>query len=279
MSTKRLGTIFHETFPLSRQSIFQILNAINNNPTISSVSQTEREHVFQQDTSLGTRYIKAMPRYALGCGFMNSEYILSDFGSYVNVHDKLLDQISTQWLMHYHLSAPQGPGPSFWNVIVSKRFYPGSDFTADEIVEQIGNFIWETEDKILSERAVRSTVTIFLGTYTKTEGLGKLNLLEVSESGRYVVRDPASPSAWVVGYALLDFWEANFPGMIGVGLDTLHESGFGKLFMLGKNELEAKLQTLQETHFMEIHRAAPPYQVVLLRTDRDFLLKKIYGAN
>jgi hypothetical protein len=279
METKRLGTIFHETFPLSRQSLFQIIKAIDNNPSIINLRQTERESLFQQQTSLGTRYIKAMPRYALGCGFINSHYVLSALGKYILLHDNLLDQTGTQWLMHYHLSAPHGPGAPFWHEVVSKRFYPGSVFSADDLVEQIGNFIWQTENKILSERAVRSTATVFTGTYTKPEGLGKLRLLEASDSGRYRVCEPASPPVWAIGYALLDFWEAQYSGRLSIGLDTLQESGFPGLFFMGKADLDEVLQVLQEARYLELHRTAPPYQVVLLQQDLEFLLQKIYGTN
>lgn len=279
MAIDRLGTIFHESFPLSRQSIFQIVKAIADIPNISSIRQSEREKLFQEKTSLGTRYIKAMPRYALGCGIIDSKYQLLPLGKSILVYDQLLDQTGTQWLMHYHLSAPHRPGPQFWSEIVSKRFYPGSVFSADDIVEQIGNFIWQTENKILSERAVRSTATVFLGTYTKPEGLGKLRLLEATDSGRYRVPEPAPAPVWAIGYALLDFWDAHYSGRLSIGLDTLQESFFPGLFFMGKADLDEMLQVLQEARYLELHRTAPPYQVVLLRQDREFLLQKLYGTN
>jgi hypothetical protein len=109
--------------------------------------------------------------------------------------------------------------------------------------------------------------------------LGKLHILEATESGRYHVRDITLAPVWAIGYALLDFWEAQYAGRITVGLDTLQESGFPGLFMLGKNELVEVLQILQEARYLELHRSAPPYQVVLLRQDREFLLQQIYGTN
>jgi hypothetical protein len=275
----RLGTIFHETFSLSRAALIQILKTIENAPNISDLKQTEREFLFQQQTSLGTRFIKAMPRYALGCGLINSRYVITTFGRYSYLHDNLLDQVGTQWLMHYHLSAPDGPGAPFWNEIVSKQFYPGNTFSADDLVDLIGNYIWQTENRIISKKAVRSTATIFLGTYTKIEGLGKIHLLEMTESGRYRVRDPLPPPAWAIGYALLDFWEANYPGRIAVGLDIIQDSGFASLFMMGKSDLNEIFNFLQEARYLDIHKAAPPYQVVLLKKDQEYLLQQLYGAN
>ena len=242
METYRLGTIFHETFSLSRQSLFQIIRVIDSNPGIVNMPQTERESLLQQQTSLGTRYIKAMPRYALGCGFINFHYMLSTLGKYALTYDNLLDQAGTQWLMHYHLNAPHGPGAPFWHEVVSKRFYLGSVFSADDLVEQIGNFIWQTENKILSERAVRSTATVFPGTYTKTEGLGKLRLLEATDSGRYRVREPAPAPVWAIGYALLDFWEAHYPGRIIDRIRHLARERLLRFFFMGKADLDEALQ-------------------------------------
>ncbi|MBU2496185.1 MAG: DUF4007 family protein [Candidatus Omnitrophica bacterium] len=273
----RLGLTFHRTFSLSRSAVSQILQ-VAEKIELQGSKKLDLKSI-TEFASLGSIYIEAMPRYARGSGLLNSKGFLTELGRLANKYDSLLDQSGTQWLMHYHLSAPHGPGAPFWHEVVSNRFYPGSVFSADDLVEQIGNFIWETENKILSERAVRSTVTVFLGTYTKPEGLGKLRMLEDTDSGRYRVREPAPPPNWAVGYALLDFWEAHYSGRLSVGLDTLQESGFPGLFFMGKADLDEALQVLQEAHYLELHRTAPPYQVVLLRQDREFLLHKLYGTN
>ena len=279
MNIDRVGTIFHESFSYSRKSVSKILQTISENPSIMDFKQSEREEILLERTSLGTRYIKAMPKYAIGSGVLHGDYRLTDLGRIALLFDPMLDKIGTQWLLHYHLSAPHGPGPTFWNHIVINQFYLGNIFSPENLIEQIGNFVWQHENKVLAKRSVGSTVTIFLGTYTKPEGLGKLHILEVTESGRYRVREGATAPAWALGYALLDFWEAQYPGRISVGLNTLHESNFAKLFMIGKADLEAVLRTLQEANYIEIHRTAQPFQVVLLRQDREPLLKKLYGAD
>ncbi|MDD2942827.1 MAG: DUF4007 family protein [bacterium] len=279
MGSDRLGTVFHESFSLSRQSITQIIKTVNQYSKFSNLSQSEREKIFQGQTSLGTRYIKAMPRYAIGTGMIDTRYMLRPLGKFAFNSDQLLDHIGTIWLMHYHLSAPHGPGPTFWNDLVVNRFFTNSIFSGDEISEQIGNFIWKTENKILSERSVRSTATIFLGSYTKPEGLGKLRILEITGSGRYQVRNAIPAPIWAVGYALLDYWQSHYPGRITIGLDTLHDSEFMKLFMLGKADLEAVLLALQEAKYIEFYRSVQPYQIVLLRQDSEPLLKRLYGAN
>jgi len=276
---QKLGSTFHRTFPLVRSALSQVLElAVKTVESDGENAKLPRSKI-QQSTSLGTIYVEAMPRYCRGAGLLKKNYLPTYFGYYAYKHDQLLELTGTQWLMHYFLSSPNGSGPAFWNHVILKRFYLGSTFTRDTIVEDIGNFIWQIENKVLNKNDVGATATIFLGTYTKPEGLGKLHILEVTESGRYRVREGATAPAWAVGFALLDFWEAQYPGRISVGLNTLHESNFAKLFMIGKADLEAVLRTLQEANYIEIHRTAQPFQVVLLRQDREPLLKKLYGAD
>jgi len=275
----RIPIAFHETLSLSRKSISEIARVVSSDMNQDVEKKEGKRKVFEEKTDLGNNYVKAMPVYAMGCGLISRNYVFSPFGRFALLHDSNFDLISTQWMMHYHMSAPQGPGPIFWNQVVSKFFYPGNVFAGEDIVEFIGNFIWETENRILSEKAVKSTATIFLGTYTKPEGLGKLRILETTDSGRFRVQTPTLPSPWVIAYALLDFWEAHYPGRIGISLDTLKDSGFVKLFLMAKSDLDEALQNMQEIRYVEIHRAAPPYQVVLLRQDREPILEKLYGSN
>jgi hypothetical protein len=273
---KRLGVTFHRSFALNRSAIRQVLKIAfeANQGGKSKVSQND----VRENSELGSIYIEAIPRWAWGAGLLAQNKSILPFGKYAYLYDPLLEQTGTQWLIHYHLSASHGPGPAFWNEIISNMFYKGNIFSSEDLVERIGNFIWKTENKIQAKRGVQSTATVFLGTYIKPDGLSKLHFLEETNSGRYRVCDPTKAPIWAIGCAFLDFWEANYPGRIGVGLDTLQESGLLQLFSLGKSEFIQILQSLQEVGYVEIHRSVPPHQVILLRQDQEGLLQKLYGA-
>jgi hypothetical protein len=278
-SQSRLGVTFHRTLPLTRSALSPVLElAVNTAKSEGEKAKLTRAKI-QASTLLGSIYVEAVPRYCYGAGLLNRNYLPTNFGYFANKYDAALELTGTQWMMHYYFSSPNGVGPAFWHHLISNSFYAGNVFSRDDIVEQIGNYIWQIENKILNKNDVGATAAVFLGAYTKSEGLGKLSLLESNQSGRYRVREGAIVSAWIVGYALLDFWAANYPGRVSVGLDTLHDSGFAKLFLMGKADLENALQVLQEERYLEIHRTAPPYQVVLLRPDPESLLRKIYGAD
>ena len=231
-------------------------------------------------TNLGTIYVEAMPRYGSGAGLLDPNNCLTPFGASAYERDPLLEQLSTQWLMHYHLCAPQGPGPAFWNELVKSRFMTGNEFTAEELMVQLADFFERTEGKSLAERSARSTITVFLGTYLKPDALGHLGILEKVGDGRYQVLAPKAPPPWACAYALLDYWQAQFREFVTISQDTLLASGgLTDLLMIGSGHLNTVLRAMEGAGYVELFRVAPPYQVVLLRQDVEPLLERMYGLD
>ncbi len=271
----RLGITFHRTFSLNRPAIGQILRIQNDRKATGGISRKE----LNEKSNLGSIYLESMPRWAWGSGLLNYDKSLSKFGSYSYQFDPLLEQTSTQWLIHYHLSAPLGPGPSFWHELVKTRFRSGDEFSAQEIADQISEFFEREEGKPLAARSARSTATIFLGTYTRPDSLGNLGLLEAVSADRYRVLDPEPPATWVIAFALLHWWESLYKEQVTLNLNDLYgDQGITHLLMIGKGRLNNSLEEMQQEGLLELYRIAPPYQVVLLRRDEDFILRKLYGG-
>jgi len=276
----RIPALFHESFSLSRPSLTQVLRAVNSAPVnVDFKSKTKREAYFDEHMTLGANYVISMPNYCRGSGLLDFEYRLSLIGKRILISDPLLEQTSTQWLMHYHLSAPLGPGPAFWHELVKTRFRSGDEFSAQEIADQIGEFFEREEGKPLAARSARSTATIFLGTYTRTDGLGNLGLLEAVSADRYRVLDPEPPATWVTAFALLHWWESLYKEQVTLNLNELYgDQGITQLLMIGKGRLNNSLEEMQQEGILELFRIAPPYQVVLLHRDEDLILRKLYGS-
>lgn len=274
----RLGVTFHRTFSLIRPAITQVLSLSISMSKEGSDDGLESK-VIRGLTNLGKIYVQAMPRYCFGAGLLESDYSPTLFGKYAYKHDVVLGNLSTQWLMHYHFSAPRGSNPLFWHELVSTNFLGGNEFEKDDIERQIKEFYLRTEGKVLADESASRTATIFLGTYTKSDGLGELNLLQQVEGNRYRVNDDLdSPPTWAVAYAILDFWKANFPERTTINLDELTEgNGVANIFMIGAGKVANVLQKMQAEGFIDLYRVAPPYQVVLLRSDMDAVLEKIYA--
>jgi hypothetical protein len=232
------------------------------------------------NTGLGANYVKAMPQYAKGSGLLESDYRLSEFGQIALQCDPMLMQLSTQWLMHYHLSAPHGPGPLFWHKIVSSHFSPANEFERGELSDQIGDLYEQSENKPLKARTAQATATIFLGTYEKPEGLGRLGILDKQADGSYRVLAPKAPSVWACAYSLVDYWRNQFSDRLTVSLDALTmPGGWSDLLMFGSSHLNDVLREMQAEGYVDVFRVSPPYQVVLLRQDVEPLLKRMYGLS
>jgi hypothetical protein len=274
-NTYRLGVTFHRTFSLSRPSIAKIVQLAK---VLGDKTPIGRKTI-RQMTNLGSVYVEAMPRYAYGAGLLDRGNHLTKFGSFACDYDPLLENIVTQWLIHYHLSAPDGPGPAYWHDLVIHRFLPGDEFTHEQISAQIQQFVSSVREMPPRDEDADSSATVFVGTYTKSDGLKSIGVLEETKPKTYRVLDPDPPSTWVVAYALLDFWKARFPNQTTINLSDLYgENGLTSLFMLSKGRLNAMLEEMQREGMLELYRIAPPYQVVLLTTDEVPILEKLYGV-
>jgi hypothetical protein len=264
---KRVGTVFHESFSLNRPALVQVLEIAS-----GLVEKVDFESL-RKGTRLGTNYVKAMPRYAVAAGLLDEKpYRLSDLGRFVYEHDPNLNHPSTLWLMHYHLSAPKGPGPAFWHFLVSQQLQPGTHLERSRLIESVREFVQKSEGKALVDRSARGLIAVFTGTYTKEDGLGKLGILEETEAG-YRVLEPEPPNEWVVGYALAHFWDSVWPQFRQVALAELYEfGGFANLFLLGAFQLNSRLRELQNRGLLELVQVAPPHQILRLwRSPSDFL--------
>lgn len=267
---KRLSLSFHRTFSLSRESVRTILNLVISDTGLKSLTNKQ----LAEKTNLGSIYIEAMPRYAYGSGLTDKEREPSDFGRMVFSYDPLLLHPSTLWLMHYFMSAPHGPGPFFWNRIITNLFKPGEEFSDADLLSCI-----KEDNEGLKEDTISEAKTAFIGTYVKQDGLGALGLISEGDTkNKFVVNYPEPPSVWTMGVAFIDYCQAQFPGVKVIGLSNiLDDSDFAKIFMVGTRRINHMLSQLQEAGYVEVFNSVPPYGVAILRTDIAPLLERMYG--
>jgi len=271
---QRLGLTFHRTFSLVRPAITEILQLAKE---VGSNQAIDKKKI-REKTNLGTIYVEAMPRYAFGSGLLTQKYELTTLGSIVCNNDPLLENLATQWIMHFHLSAPFGPGPIFWHDLVVHHFLPGEELTHEQISSHIYESVMLERDKPLRKEDADSTATIFLGTYIKSDGLDLLGIIKETSPKIYRVLEPAPPPMWVVAYALLDLWQARFSNLTTINLNDLYgEQGLTSLFMISKGRLNSMLEEMQREGLLELYRIAPPYQVVLLHREVEPILERLYG--
>ncbi len=270
-SDVRLGLTFHRTFPLNLWAVSEILRlSLSNDGNISKAA-------IRQHTPLGTIYAEAMPRYARGCGLVSGAGKLTPLGETVCRHDPSLSHPVTLWLMHYHLSAPEGPGAAYWSNLVARCLPFYEDVRDTAMAAATARFL-ETEQptESLKPETIKSAATAFRRTYVRSDGLGRLGLLqELKRRGStYVyVREPQSPPPAAVAYALADYWATQpFSGQATVSLSELtRDDGFARLMWMDQRNLEETLDLLRQKRVLDIYRTAPPFQVTRPCSKEDLL--------
>ena len=260
---------FHRTFSLSRSSVAKVLRLAQENPGFNKDDLATH-------TDLGTIYQEAMPRYAYRAGLLDEKNRLTPFGRFAAAHDPALERPGTQWLLHYHLAAPHGP-TAFWHHLVVRRFLMGNTFTSSDLINDLSEFLRREAGKEPAPRSVRSTVTVFIGTYLKSDGLKRLGLLEETQQETYRVPAAPLPPLWALGYALAEYWQAHYGERLTVNLDDLSGENFAGVFLLSERGFTELLVQLKQEGMIDLHRTAHPYQVVLLQPSPEFALERLYA--
>ena len=267
---ERMGMTSHRGFPISLPSIAAVLALAQRNQGRLSFED------IRDGTSLGTVYAEAMPRYARATGLLERGMRPSSFGERVLRVDPNLGSPQTWWVLHYNLSSPCGGGPLFWMWVLNRVFQFGSEVGQRDVAEGVAEF-YAGEGQDPSPASIDRCATAFLGTYWRSDGLGGLGLLDSTGGGTYRVSEPLPPSAWVVGYALADYWACLFPGRQEISLRELTaEGGFARLFFLGSGFLASALGELQSAGLLLLKRDALPFTVVRLWEDDSIFLDRLY---
>jgi hypothetical protein len=277
MIAHRLSPTFHETFALSLPSVGQVLELACEDGESLSVAK------IRSRTGLGTGYVDVMPRYARGCGLIEfGTYLPTPFGRAVRRNDPGLVRPSTLWLMHYHMASPHGPGPGCWSHLATTRLAFGREIWISEVVTTLTDFLAQGRPGGLAAKTVRSTATVFLGSYIRSDGLGRLGLLRTAEAKgtvdrAYLVSGPQQPPLAAMAYALADYWEATYGDQTTVSLsDLASDSGFARIMWMDSVGFDRALDALRKVGVIDMYRIAPPYQVVRLWSTKSELLDNLY---
>lgn len=278
--SNRLPTSFHETFSLKRAAIAQVIDVLSKVTDIHIINNKgSLEQIIKEQTSLGPNYAKSMINYARGAGLLSNSYTTTVLCTFIQKYDPGFDQSNTQWLLHYHMSALNGPGPEFWHRFVISRFRTGNKFTRPELRKELEDYFLHFKNKKASNRTIDDSLSVFTNTYVDKDCLGRLGILTGNSSVGFEVGTPHFPSAWAFAYALINHWEAHCNGRVSINLDSLtSESGLASLFLMDNMAVNRTLNELQQAGFVEVYRSAQPYQLLLLSDDKALALQKLYGV-
>ena len=271
----KLATAFHESFSLSLPSLSQILQVANGLQNSEEVGKGLTYDVIKQNTTLGNNYVKAMRRYARAVGLLDVHERITPFGEIACRFDPELRHTATLWVMQYHLCAPHLSGPAFWANLVSECLVPGKDLTSEGIAVSIESFLYNRGDRPLASRTLKTTATVFLGTYKKSDGLGPLGFFGSGSSK--TVCEPVSPGLQTAAYAIADYWHGEWADVKTVNLSSMTEPGGpAALLYMSSGDINAVLRQMASQGLVEVNRKVPPYQVVRLWNSPEDLLEHLY---
>jgi len=279
--TDRLAASFSETFPLDRSRLETVLQAALK----KKEAGLSKADLAETNLGVNMRPVYLNWLYGTGLGLRESNdgtIALSLFGRVQATRPTRLSDTRTQWLMHYHLSASQGPGPLFWHQAITRFFEIEATFEkSDWLSVSKRNFGANLSD---------STISHAWDAFTKTYSGGalkELGLLIPAGLGKkptqYQFTMPfVGLGSDAFAFVLVDHWEREWNDSVTVGIDRLYESGgLAQLLFLTTSQIDEYLTEMVNDGWIDIYRVAPPYQIA--RRWDDFpeqklkVLRKIYG--
>ena len=262
----RLKSSFNETFALDFARIGYVLDA--GASAADGCFTKTNEHIAM---NLGVKMQEAYPRWAKGLGLIESSrgagcFRLTAFGQRVAHNKPLMRDRWAQWLMHYHLAAPIGPGPEYWQNAFACVLSPTVETTKED---------WRRSQALLfTAKRTSDQAYQTLGVAYGPAGLGETNLLDVRFDTRRSVQGitlssrPDDVPLSVFAYALVDGWERSWGDRLTVGIDRLYErSDLAGVFHMTPPAINQSLDRLARIGWLQVHRVAPPYQIARRWTD------------
>ena len=197
----------------------------------------------------------------------------TEFGRLVFEHDKYIEEMGTLYLLHYKLASNQKLATS-WYFFFNQLGL--SDFTKDDFVLQIGNYIKiKDKDVNVAVRSLEDDFSCIINTYvpryktmpSKVSAennidcpLGELGLIDILKKERNnVVYKKAIPAASTFNpWVILAVIQANANGRKEIGLNELltAENNIGKIFNFDSITMLDVLHAAERTGELKIIRTA-----------------------
>lgn len=197
----------------------------------------------------------------------------TEFGRLVFEHDKYIEEMGTLYLLHYKLASNQKLATS-WYFFFNQLGL--SDFTKDDFVLQIGNYIKiKDKDVNVAVRSLEDDFSCIINTYvpryktmpSKVSAennidcpLGELGLIDFLKKERNnVVYKKAIPAASTFNpWVTLAVIQANANGRKEIGLNELltAENNIGKIFNFDSITMLDVLHAAERTGELKIIRTA-----------------------
>ncbi|WP_457627630.1 DUF4007 family protein [Persephonella sp.] len=219
----------HETFPFRYGWLKKGYDAVIKKPNIFSSPDAIVE------LGVGKNMVNSIRYWGLATQVFkkkNNKLYITEFGKFIfddkRGIDPYLEDIFTLWLLHWKLASTFDPATTWYLVFneINKSL-----FTKDELIADIKLLIQKHSYKMPSDNTLKRDIDVFLRTYVLKIDKGsieesfecpltELNLI-IEDNGIYRFNLAASenmPSS-VLLFAILEFWDNNFPKKKNLALD------------------------------------------------------------
>ncbi|WP_051654796.1 DUF4007 family protein [Persephonella sp. IF05-L8] len=219
----------HETFPFRYGWLKKGYDAVLKNPKVFSSPDAIVE------LGVGKNMVNSIKYWGLATQIFEkkgNEILRTEFGEFVfddkKGIDPYLEDKSTLWLLHWKLASTVDPATTWY---LAFNELNKSLFTKDELINDLKLLIQKHSYKMPSDNTLKRDIDVFLRTYVlKLDKelieesfecpLTELNLI-IEDNGIYRFNLAASeniPSS-VLLFAILEFWDNNFPKKKNLALD------------------------------------------------------------
>ncbi len=230
---------FHQGFALQRERLSGFVRCIEEHPAAS-------------DDDVGA-FIGVNPYmveglrgwlYKTGLGRGNSRnYSLTPLGALVANQDSALQQLGTQWVLHYYLCSQHEERAEVWFRGFNDFLSPGRVFNTEELQTYIERTL---EYSPSNTKGVASDTKELIKAYTQPSALGALGIL--AKRGKSLeVSTTRTPEPLIAAYILFDSWSRRFVGTDVVRLSQISSEPecIGRIFVATHDQVREIISTLQ----------------------------------
>ncbi|MCT7951493.1 DUF4007 family protein [Ancylothrix sp. C2] len=267
---------FNGNFPFKKEEIRRIIQVATEDKGLKD----DLENLMKK-TGLGNAKVGKIKSWASRAGLIK-DYHLSEEGKIVFRLDSSLENLITDWLMHFYLSfgdkglkeppenlAEWGGWPYFVHVFLPHN----RQFTSQQFVSQTQG-IFEEKAEVIADR-----LKYILRTYTEKNALAGCNIIQNIDKNTYQTGPVNLPNAYLIGYFLAKLWKRDFQNSTSELTETILQQKMGLSTILGieTEALQEQLNTLEAYGIIEQRRTVPPFQIVRRWDDALTLLEKAYA--
>ncbi len=253
----KIGTSFHQTYPLNRLGIAEIMRAIGGLPISRKTGTRLSASAVHEHTRLSKRHFNALISYAIGCNLVKGDLGFTHFGLLTQQHDPEFNLPATQWLMHYHLCRLVGKNPLFWRSLVVHWLQGSVSLDVASGLQVIQQSSYGT----VTSTGLRRALTVFVSSYDNFEGLYQLRLVERQKGYVFAAKQWDIPDN-VVLYTIADHWDNNWQERQSVNLSAImcNDGPLG-FIQMQPDSIVLALRRLEAAGMLDFQRNIPPFEI------------------